>query len=154
VVQSMKVKATHVAYRGLSNAVQAVVGEQVQFTVVNIPDVLELTRSGALRLLAVTTEQRLPYLPNVPTLAELRFPDAIVLSWGAYVAPANTPPEIVARLHGAYAKAANDPAVQERLAKIGITMKTMSGPELGKFLDEEGTRWRRVIEENHIKLEN
>jgi tripartite-type tricarboxylate transporter receptor subunit TctC len=154
VVQSMKAKATHVPYRGLSNAVQAVVGDQVQFTVVNIPDVLELTRSGALRLLAVTSEQRLPYLPNVPTLAELRFPDAHVVSWSAYVAPVNTPPEVIARLHGAYTKAASDPAVHERLAKIGVTVRTMSGSDLGRFLEEEAVRWRRVIEENDIKLEN
>jgi tripartite-type tricarboxylate transporter receptor subunit TctC len=153
-VQALKLKATHVPYRGLSNAVQAVLGEQVQFTVVNMPDVIEQVKAGTLRLLAVTSEQRLPYLPNVPTLAEQGFADATVASWSAYVAPASTPPEIVERLHLAYAKAAADPAVRERLGKLGLAFNMMSGPQLGKFMADEAARWRRVIEDNHIKLEN
>lgn len=153
-VQALKLRATHIPFRGLSNAVQAVLGEQVQFTVVNMPDVIEQVKAGSLRLLAVTSEQRLPYLPNVPTLAEQGFADATVSSWSAYVAPANTPPEIVERLRAAYARAAADPAVRERLGKLGLAFKLMTGPELGQFMAEEAARWRRVIDDNHIKLEN
>lgn len=153
-VQALKLRATHVPYRGLSNAVQAVLGDQVQFTAVNMPDVIELTRSGALRVLGVTSEQRLPYLPNVSTLAEQGIPDPASASWRAYVAPANTPPDIVERLYAALAKAANEPGVKERFDKLGLTVKVKNGAELGRFMAEESTRWRRVVEDNQIKLEN
>lgn len=154
VMQHYKISATHVPYRGLSNAVQAVLGNQAQFTVVNIPDVLELTRSGALRLLAVTSEQRLPYLPEVPTLAEQGMPDSVSVSWGAYLVPANTPGDVIERLHNAYAKAANDPGVKERLGKLGMTIKAMNGVTLGRFIQDETTRFSRTIEDNQIKLDN
>jgi tripartite-type tricarboxylate transporter receptor subunit TctC len=152
-VQALRIKATHVPYRGLSNAVQAVLGGQVQFTVVNMPDAIEQARAGTLRLLAVTSEQRLPYLPDVPTLAEQGFAEPVISSWSAYVAPAHTPPDVVERLRAAYAAAAADRTVRDRLGKLGLAIHPMSGPELGKFMAEEAARWRRVIDDNHIQLE-
>ena len=153
-VQALKVNATPVPYRGLSGAAQAVLGNQVQFTIVNIPDVIELANSGDLRLLAVTSEQRLPNLPNVPTMAELGFPDLTSASWTSYLAPAGTPSDTIDRLYTAFAKAASDAGVQERLGKLGVVTRARNGAELGRFMNDESGRWRRIIEENQIKLEN
>jgi tripartite-type tricarboxylate transporter receptor subunit TctC len=153
VVQNMKVKATHVAYRGLSPAAQAVLGEQAHFATLNVPEVQELAKAGSLRLLAVTSEQRLPYLADVPTLKELGFPEPVSVSWTANLVPANTPPEIIDRLQKAYAKASADPAVRERLGKMGVELRTLNGPELGRFMVEQEARWRRVIEDNKIKVD-
>jgi tripartite-type tricarboxylate transporter receptor subunit TctC len=153
VVQNMKVKATHVAYRGLSPAAQALLGEQAHFATLNVPEVLELAKAGSLRLLAVTSEQRLSYLPEVPTLKELGFTEPVSVSWTANLVPANTPPEVVDRLQKAYARASADPAVRERLGKLGVQLRTLSGPELGQFMGEQEARWRRVIQDNRIKLE-
>jgi len=152
-VRTLKVGATHVAYRGLSNAVQAVLSDQVMFTVVNIPDVAELVKAGSLRLIAVTSQERLPQFANVPTLAEQGFGGWTSSSWSAYLAPAQTPPEAVDRIYRAYAAAASDPGVQERLGKIGVVLQPMNGPELGSFMRKEAARWRKVIEDNHIKLD-
>lgn len=154
VAQNLKVKATHVAYRGLAPAAQAVLGEQAHFATLNVPEVLELAKAGSLRLLAVTSDQRLPYLPEVPTLKELGFTEPVSVSWTANLVPANTPPEVIDRLQKAYAKASADPAVRERLGKIGVQLRTLTGPELGRFMSEQEVRWRRVIEDNKIKLEN
>ncbi|HSV83073.1 MAG TPA: tripartite tricarboxylate transporter substrate binding protein [Ramlibacter sp.] len=153
VVQNMKIKATHVAYRGLSPAAQAVLGEQAHFATLNVPEVLELAKAGSLRLLAVTSEHRLPYLPEVPTLKELGFSEPISVSWTANLVPANTPPEVIERLQKAYAKAAADPAVRERLGKLGVELRSLNGPELGRFMSEQEARWRRVVEDNKIKME-
>jgi tripartite-type tricarboxylate transporter receptor subunit TctC len=154
VVQALKVRAVHVPYRGLAPAGQAVLGEQAQFATLNIPEVLELAKSGALRLLAVTSEQRLPDLPDVPTLKELGFAEPVSVSWTANLVPANTPADIVERLHNAFAKAVSEPGTKERLSKMGVVVNAMKGAELGRFMNDEATRWRRVIEENQIKLEN
>lgn len=153
VVQNLKVKATHVPFRGLSPAAQAVLGEQAHFATLNVPEVLELARAGSLRLLAVTSEQRLPYLPEVPTLKELGFSEPVSVSWTANLVPASTPPDVIDRLQKAYAKASADPAVRERLGKMGVQLRTLNGPELGQFMLEQEARWRRVIADHRIKLE-
>jgi tripartite-type tricarboxylate transporter receptor subunit TctC len=152
-LHALKVPATHVAYRGLSNAVQAVRTDQVLFTVVNISDVAELVNAGSLRLIAVTSEERLPQFPDVPTLAEQGFKGWTSSSWSAYLAPAKTPPEVRDRVYRAYAAAASDPDAIERLRKIGVSFQPMNGNELESFMRKESTRWRSVIQENQIKLE-
>lgn len=151
--RSLRIPATHVAYRGLSNAVQAVLSDQVMFTVVNIPDVAELVKASSLRLIAVTSAERLPQLPEVPTLVEQGFSGWTSASWSAYLAPAKTPPEMLERIYRAYSNAANDPNVKERLSKVGVTLQPMNGKELESFMRKESSRWRTVIEENQIKLE-
>ena len=153
-VQELKASATHVPYRGLSGAAQAVLSNQVQFALLNLPEVIELAKSGDLRLLGVTSDQRLSYLPDVPTLAEQGFADMTSASWTAYVAPANTPSGVTDRLYDAFAKAVNDPGVQERLGKLGVAIRARNGAEVARYMNNESARWRRVIDDNHIKLEN
>ena len=150
----LKVSATHVPYRGLSETIQAVVGDHVQFTFVNIPDVIELAKAGNVRLLAVTSERRQPSLPDVPTMVELGYPGFVAYSWTGYVVPAGTPPDVLTRLQNAFVQAAADPALQERLAKLGVAIRSRVGSDYGQFLHEEGARWKKVIEDNKIKIEN
>ena len=153
-VQSLKISAVHVPYRGFSGAVQALLGDQVQFICATVADVIELTKSGDFRLLAVTSEKRVPSLPDVPTMAELGFADFDAASWNAYLVPATTPSDIVDRLYNAFAKTASDPGVQEQLAKLGVAVRAKNRTELVKFIHDESVRWRRVVEENKIKIEN
>ena len=153
-VRELKVEATHVPFQGLSGAVQALLGNQVQFICATTADVIKLAKSGDFRLLAVTSEQRLAELPDVPTMAELGFADFNPSTWYAFLVPAKTPGDVVERLHRAYARAAGDPGVQERLRALGLTVKVRDGAELGKFMREDAARWGRVIQENQIKLAN
>jgi tripartite-type tricarboxylate transporter receptor subunit TctC len=151
--QELQIKAVHVPYRGFSGAVQALLGGQVQFICATVADVIELAKAGKFRLLAVTAEQRLPTLPDVPTTAELGISDLVAASWNAIAVPANTPSDVVDRLSDAFAKAANDPGVQERLAKVGVGVNAKGRGDLAQFVGNEAARWRRAIEEGNVKIE-
>lgn len=153
-VRELKINGTHVAFRGFSPAVQALLGDQVHFICATVADVIELTRSGDFRLLGVTAEKRQPLLPNVPTMKEQGLGDFYAASWNAYLAPAGTPPEAVDRLNKALAKAAADPGVQEKLGKLGVSVMARNRGELEAFLKDEAARWRKVIVDNAIKVEN
>jgi tripartite-type tricarboxylate transporter receptor subunit TctC len=151
--QLARMPATHVAFRGGGPAAQAVVADQVQFTFASTIAVQEFSRTGQLRLIAVTSEQRVPSLPEVPTMVEQGFAEFTPMLWYGYLAPAGTPKDVIDRLHGAFANAAADPQVKERLAALGLVVKVRGPTEFGQFIREESGRWGRVIRENKIKLE-
>ncbi|CAN7142154.1 MULTISPECIES: Bug family tripartite tricarboxylate transporter substrate binding protein [unclassified Variovorax] len=153
-VRELKINGTHVPFRGFSPAVQALLGDQVHFICATVADVVELTKSGDFRLLGVTAEKRHPLLPDVPTMKEQGFADFHAASWNAYLAPAGTPPQAIDRLNAALAKATADVGVQERLGKLGVSVMAKNRVELEKFLKDEAARWRKVIQDNAIKVEN
>lgn len=154
-LQDLKLEGTHAPYKGLGPLTQAVLGNQIVFATVNVSEVVELAKAGNLRVLGVTSEQRLPSLPDVPTLSEQGLvKDLVATSWTAYVAPANTPAAVVDRLQAAFVKAAADPGVQERVGKLGVQIKSKSRAELAGHLQDQTERWRRLIEQNQIKADN
>ena len=150
--RELKLTATHVPYRGVAPALQDVIGNRAQFMLVSSLEGIQMEKSG-IRVLGVTSGQRLPTLPNVPTMSELGFANFHPSVWYGFVVPKNTPPDIVDRLHKAFAKAANDPAVRERLAFLGLTIRIRSGVEFGKHMRDEAVRWNRVVKQNDIKME-
>jgi tripartite-type tricarboxylate transporter receptor subunit TctC len=152
-IRDLKITGTHVPYRGVSPAMQDVAAGRVHFMFVSSLEGLQMAKSGLVRVLGVTSEQRLPSLPEVPTMAELGFPDFTPVVWYGFVVPAKTPPEVVDRLAKAFAKVAADPSVRERLGGLGLTVKVRSGPEFGKYIHEEVGRWSRVVKENNIRME-
>lgn len=151
--RELKIAATHVPFRGVAPAIQEVVANRVQFMFVSGLEGMQIAKSGGIRLLAVTAEQRLPTLPDVPTIAELGFADFTPSVWYGFVVPAKTSAVLVDRLHKAFAKAANDRDVQKRLGELGLTVKIRSGVDFGRYMGEESIRWRRVVDENKIKME-
>lgn len=153
-VKALNIRATHIPYRGFAGAVEALRGDQVHLICVTVADVIEMTRSGDFRLLGVAAARRQAELPDAPTMAELGFADFVASSWNAYLAPAGTPASVVARLFEAFSKASGDPAVQQQFARLSVQTISMSQPDLLRFLREEAARWRRVVEENAIRLEN
>ena len=154
VMRHLGLQATHVPYRGLAPAAQAILGNQVHFAVLNVPEVLEATRAGEMRALAVTTEKRLAYMPDVPTVVELGIPETVSASWNAFLAPAGTPVAVLDRLHGAFVKAVADPQVQERVGRVRVTIRTMTRPQVAAHMQSEIDRWRKVVEQNQIKADN
>jgi tripartite-type tricarboxylate transporter receptor subunit TctC len=149
----LKITGTHIPFRGFGPAVQALLGDQVQFVCVTTADLIALAKSGNVRILAVTAEQRVLELPDVPTMGDLGYRDSSAASWNAYLAPAKTPPEVIERLYKAYVNATNDSTVRERLSKASVELKPMSREELGKFIHDETLRWHKVIEDNHIDIQ-
>lgn len=151
-MQVLKSKGTHVAYRGFSSAVEALLGGQVDLVCAAYADLGQLVQAGKVRVLAVTADKRYFALPDVPTMLEQGFQDFTAASWNAVMAPEGIPADIAERLHQAFAKAAQDPGVRERLSKLGVGWMPKTRAELGQFQREESARWKRVVQENGIKL--
>lgn len=103
-------------------------------------------KSGNLRALAVTTEQRFPALPEVPTVAESGLKGYVVTSWNSLAAPANTPRAVIQRLNQAVHKALASPEVQQRFAALGVQGRASSPEELREFFISEAKRWGQVVE--------
>src|SRR6185503_989291 len=97
------VNAVHVPFRGAAQTIPAMLAGDVNFAVDNLASYIPQIESGAMRALAVTSSQRWPTLPNVPTMEEAGIKDFVVTSWGAYVMAAGTPPAIVAKLSATHA---------------------------------------------------
>ncbi|WP_284179798.1 tripartite tricarboxylate transporter substrate binding protein [Rhabdaerophilum sp. SD176] len=136
---------THVPYRGSGPAMADLVGGAVDLMFDNLPSALPLIQSGTLRALGVTSDERAPQLPAVPTLREVGFPGMGGESWFALFALAGTPPAIIERLAGEINDALARPALNERFAALGMTPRPLAGPALQAFITEEIRLWGEVV---------
>jgi tripartite-type tricarboxylate transporter receptor subunit TctC len=139
------IEMTHVPYRGSAPAVADMVSGACQLMMDSPLSVLPYIRSGKLRAIAVTGLQRIPELPEVPTVAESGLPGFEVLGWNALLAPAGTPPAILEKLHDATTRALAQPQMKERLDQLGASTRPMSREELGTFLRNEVAKWRPAV---------
>ena len=152
-LQDSKVTATHVPFKGNAPLTQALAANQVQFYFGTTVDVMELTRSGHLRILGVASDERLPVLADVATMKEQGYKDFTASVWYAYYVPTGTPREIIDRLHGAFAKATTDPDLRERLGKFQFILQLRNPAETASFVAAETREAKRIVEENGIKAE-
>jgi len=146
------VPLVHIPYKGSGPAVNDLVGGQVNVMFDNLPSSIGQIRAGALRPLAVTSAERSPALPDVPTVAET-VPGFEASSWFALFAPAGTPPAVIARLNAEVAKALEDPAVKQRYADVGAQMRPMTPAQLGTFVQAEKAKWAKVVEASGAKVD-
>lgn len=149
-INDWKGTALHVPFRGNADAIQALMGNQVQLFFPSSAEANALAASGKVRLLAITSEKRLASLPDVPTMAELGFGNFNPRLWYAFLAPAKTPPEAVAKLHDAFAKAVMDKAVQQRFSELGFTADIKDSAAATAYMKSEAERWGKVIKDNDI----
>ena len=110
-------------------------------------------RSGKLKLIAVSSAQRVAAIPEVPTVAEAGLKGFETGSWQGVVAPAGTPKEIVARLNTEIIKALNTAEMKENLSKQGTAVYTMTPEQLGNWLKTEIDKWSKVVKAANLKLE-
>ncbi|MNV62431.1 Tripartite tricarboxylate transporter family receptor [compost metagenome] len=120
-----KIKATHIPYKGSSPMLADLAGGNIDYSIDQISSALKLIQGGQIKALAVTSKERSPELPNVPTLREAGLSDYEVSVWFCIAAPARTPPEIVATLNAAINKVLKDPAVVQRIA--GFAARALGG---------------------------
>jgi tripartite-type tricarboxylate transporter receptor subunit TctC len=139
------VELNHVPYKGSGPAMQDLLGGQVAVSFAGIPNVLSSIRSGRLRALAVTTPSRWSELPEVPTLAESGVPGYDATLWLGLVAPAQTPPEIVGRLHAEIARLLQDPELRQSFRGAGIEAHAMAPKDFADFLHGEHDKWGKVV---------
>jgi tripartite-type tricarboxylate transporter receptor subunit TctC len=151
--QASGTDAVHVPYKGGAACQTDIMGNQVDFSFQNLGAVTNYIKAGRMKALAVTAKARHPQLPAVPAVGEAGFGDLVVTSWQAAAAPAKTPKEVVARLHGAMAKALRSPDISARMNQIGFDVVASSPAEFGDFMQAEVERWTRVVAKGNIKPE-
>ena len=147
------VDIVHVPYKGSGPAVVDLLGGQVQMMFDNLPSSAPQIKAGKLRPLGVTSKERSPTLPDVPTIAEAGVPGYEALSWFGVLVPAGTPDAIVAKLQNEIAKALADPAMRERFAELGAVPVGGTSAEFADLITAETAKWAKVVQDAGIKLE-
>jgi len=147
------VKLQHVPYKSAAEAVQAALAGQTQAMFDNPPTVMAQIRAGGLRALGVAARQRIPQLPDVPTLSEGGVPNFEASSWFGLVAPARTPAPIVERLAAETAKAVQDPELRARFDQLGARLVGNTPAEFSQLVARERAAWGEVIRSAGIKLQ-
>jgi tripartite-type tricarboxylate transporter receptor subunit TctC len=140
-----KIDIVHVPYRGAAPAVNDLLGQQVQMAFLDLPILLPQVKAGALRGIAIGSPQRAPTAMEVPTTAEQGMPELRIENWYGMVAPAATPPAIVAALNKIATEAMRDPAVREKLASQGAELIGDTPEHFRGFIETEIAKWAGVI---------
>jgi tripartite-type tricarboxylate transporter receptor subunit TctC len=147
------IDVVHVPYKGGAPALADLVAGQLTFMIENVPGTMPLVKSGKLRALAITSAQRSPLAPDLPTMAEAGVPDYEMVGWNGVFVAKGTPAEIVARLNSDLAKVLRLPDVKEQMATLGAEPGGDSTAAFGAFVKAESARWGRIIKERGIRPE-
>jgi tripartite-type tricarboxylate transporter receptor subunit TctC len=143
-------KLTHVPYKGTNPALNDIVAGHVDLIFMQFEAAMKLHEGGKARILAVTTEKRLPSLPDIPTMGEAGVKDFISDTWNALTAPPKTPAPIVAKLNAAVNDVLKLPEVQEQYRTLGLQPGGGSPQDLAKVIKDDTARWGEVIKEAKI----
>ncbi len=147
------IEVTHVPYNGAAPALQALLAQQVEALSNDPPTALPHMRSGALRALGITSNERLPQAPEVPTLAEQGLPGFAAVGWQGFLAPGGTPAPVIARLHAAIQAAMTAPAMREKLEPQGVRIVAGSTADFAAFLRADIDRWREAVRASGASVE-
>ncbi|GAB2473146.1 tripartite tricarboxylate transporter substrate binding protein [Comamonas humi] len=147
-----KIDAIHVPYKGGAPAIVDVMGGQVDVYFANAASSLSYVKAGKLKALAVSSRERMPELPQVPTVRESGIKDFEVEEWNGFFVPAGTPPAVVARLQELVQKALALPATRSGLEKLGLTPVGSNAAQFSSFVAAERARWEQVVKTNHITV--
>ncbi len=147
------IKLIHVPYKGGGPSIIALLSGEAQLSIASLPSAIGHMRSGKLRALGVTTPQRTPSVPELPTLSEAGVPGYAAETWLGLATAARTPKEIVARLHAATVKAMTLPDVKERLDTLGYIVRVGSPEEYSAFVQNEVDKWRKVVKAASLRVD-
>ncbi len=143
--------AVHVPFRGAAQTIPAMLSGDVNFALDNLASYISLIQSGKMRALAVTSAQRWPTMPDVPTMAEAGLKDFVVTSWGAFILPAATPRPIVDKLSGAMKQIAADPDIQKRFLVAGARSISSTPEQAIAFAAKQRAMWKEVVALSGLK---
>jgi len=146
-------KYRDVPYRGEAPALQDVLGEQVGMYFGSMPGTLPHVSSGRLRAYAVTSVERSPSLPDIPSFTEMQLPEVVCTSWFGLSAPKGTAPEIIDILANALNEAMGDKALQERLAAEGAVPRALTPQAFAEYIREDNQRWGAIVRAAHVELQ-
>ena len=151
--QKEKLNIVHVAYKGSAPAMTAILGGQVQVAADTIVTALPQVQAGKLTALAITTLERSPLAPNIPTVAELGFPSIESVAFISILAPARTPTDILDKLNGMISAALKDADTVKRIRDLGADPFITTRSQFANYLAAETAKWGAVIKEQNIKAE-
>ena len=145
--------ATHVPYKGSVALNDLLSGEQVHFMFATIPSVIELVRAGRLRALAVTSKTRSAAVPDIPTIAELGYPDFEASSWFGLLGPAELPRDIVVALQAEVVRALKVPELRAKLVQQGADPVGSTPEEFAAYMRTETAKWAKVVKASGAKAD-
>jgi len=146
--QMAGVDMQHIPYKGSAPALTDLLGGQTAIMFDNMPSVIGHVKAGKLRPLAVTTPQRSPALPEVPTIAEAGVPGYSATSWFGLLVPAGTPAPVIAKLNGSILKALADPEVRKKLAEQGAEPHGEKPEQFAEFIRSETAKWGETVKKS------
>jgi tripartite-type tricarboxylate transporter receptor subunit TctC len=151
--EEAKIDIVHVPYKGAAPALQDVIAGHVQMMFATASSVVSHIRDGKVRALAVTTLKRSTVMPEIPTIDELGLKGFDATTWHGLVAPAHTPKEVIAALHGALAAALEDAAVKASLADLGVDIIGGSPEDFAAYIRSEIPKWTAIVKASGAKLD-
>ncbi len=147
------INIVHVPYKGVAPALTDLMGGHTQLVMTSLPSAMTQVQAGRLKALAVGSEKRSSFMPEMPTIAESGVPGYMAEFWWGLAAPAKTPVDIVNRLTTELTKALQSPELKQRFATEGAEPSTMTRDQFTAFVKNEITRWRKVAQDTGIKPE-
>ena len=145
------IEATHVPYKGEASVITDLIGGQVQLATPNLGAAIGFIQQGKLRVLAVTSRERIPQLPDIPAVAEV-LPGFENAGWFGLMAPAGTPREVIERVHRDSARILNSEEFRAKLAQQGMRPVANSPAEFAALIREESARWGKVIRDRGLAI--
>jgi tripartite-type tricarboxylate transporter receptor subunit TctC len=143
----------YIPYKGGAQAITDVIGGQADVLFNGMLATYPHVKSGKLRILAVSSANRMAAIPEVPTVAESGVPGFETGSWQGVLAPAGTPREVVARINADYTRVLNTPEMRDKLSGQGAEVRVNTPETFAVFLRDETARWAKVVSANGVKLE-
>jgi tripartite-type tricarboxylate transporter receptor subunit TctC len=146
-----KIDIVHVPYKGAAPVMNDLLGQHVEMVFLDLPVLLPQIKAGKITPIAVGAPKRVAGAPEVPTTAEVGMPNLLTENWYGMVAPAKTPPQVVAALNKAAVEAMKDPAVIDKLASQGAILVGGTPDELRAYIDSETKKWAKVIKDAGVQ---
>jgi len=147
------INIVHVPYKGVAPALTDLMGGHTQLVMTSLPSAMTSVQAGRLKALAVGSEKRSGFMPELPTIAESGVPGYMAEFWWGLAAPAKTPNDIINRLATELTKALQSPDLKQKFAGEGSEPSVMSREQFTKFVNNEIVRWRKVAQDANIKPE-
>jgi tripartite-type tricarboxylate transporter receptor subunit TctC len=147
------IKMNHIPYKGSAPALSDVMAGNAQVAFDFMTSAMPFVRDGKLKGLATTGATRSPAAPDLPTVAEAGVPGFEVIGWNGVMAPAGTPPEVIAKLNAAIKQALAMPEVSERIAGLGASVLWKTPAEFGAYVNAEIAKWGKVVKSSGAKID-
>jgi len=147
------IQVVHVPFKGIAQALIAVLSGEAQFTFGSQPSTLPHVKAGRLRALGVTSEKRSAFTPDIPSISEAALPGYDTTAWYGIIAPAKTPRPVIAKLNAEVLKALDTGEVKTGLANQSFEIITGTPEQFGAFIKEELVKWARVVKESGMKID-